>query len=1624
MSKRKKYIFITLGAMVGLVVAVLVGARIYLSTDHAQKTIPGAITWDDLSFSLSGGHVELKNLLLAGPDGEKLAGFDRLYVDIAVSDLFKKNVTVASFVLEKPWADLKSDENGDLNLLKAFPEPAPAPEEAKEETGGLPVDIVVASARITDGRFSYEDLAKDVAASVSGVGLTAEFRLKAMSGALRFEIQKGHIASPELSTDLDAFLAEATLKDGRIDPLKFEIKTAPAQLDLSGSVADVFDQPKLDVDLAIDLALGQVWELVGAGAKDVSPLQRGPALSGDLSLKLAASGPIGNPNADLSLSYGGGDLFDYAVESIALDAALADRILDLKTLRVDADAGKATLSGRVDARDAFPDGFLAKTMDLNALAYDLHLTGNEVLLAKVVPESAGVRGTAGTDLTVKGTGVLYPAIDADVKLDLSGKEIRAPGIEDAMDVAANLDASMSDAVATVRTLSIQAGDADLSASGTFDIPNLTTSADINLKAPNLGRTLASVGVGGISGGANLQAKVDGPVTAPVFDVDLTGNGLAYDDITVGDIRLDAESNKDGVVKIATLSIKNNGSEIDANGTVGLFGRDSLRIDPDLPMDVSLTLKTVEAGDFLKEPPVTGRFSGSLKADGALKNLKAALDLAARDLGAADAVIGDVDLLADFSDGGVHIEKLTVQNKNSAVQASGTAAVLKPGTFEPLADPTFDIALSSDRIAPGDFLPDAAGALALKASVGGSVSRPTADVDLSGEALQFAGIRIGDAAVDARLDPSGLLTLNRLAVSNQGSSITGKGTLRLYKDAPGFDPTLPLDLSLTLADVEAGDFIREEPAKGTISGTASVTGSIQAPKADLDLQARNLAVANNTIGDVDVTLTFADGRARIEEITVKNQDSNLRISGAVQVLSPGDMTPLADPTFDLKVASDGVFLQDFLPDMKGKAALNADLTGSMKQPKGTIDLSASDLDLGAQKIDAVQLTARMTGDRIRIDPLEVTVRKDETLTVVGTYTLPDAYDLTIRSTGISLSSIDAVRKADAARGTVTLDLSGQGTIADPSLSGDIAVTDVRVQGKRLDDVRLNVTVADKAARISGDAGFDLNATYHLEEKNFSATAAFRNTDLGPYFKLAGQSQLGAVLTGRIQAEGNADAPQAVAATVDLSNLLMTYNGAEVITTDRLEAAYRDGTVSIPGFSLDLLKKGRLTVSGNAAVGGSLAINMDGDIPLDVARAFTDALSDISGNVALSADIGGRMDQPQIRADATLQNVAMSVPGIAQRLHDLNGAIHITPDSLTLKDVEGRLDDGRFFLKGNAGLNNFQPADIDLSLRAENLPVSVPDVMEIALNADLSMTGTPQSATVKGEVTILEGSYHKDINLSLIDPLKGLATKKRETAPARPPRRSRPDEASEPSLLDNVALDIFVKNRAPFLVDNNLAYLEIDPDLHVEGTLDNPIIAGRAAIQTGTVTYQDRTFDVTRGVIDFLNPYRIEPTLDISAEAEIRQWQVTLAISGTPDALDVDLSSTPTLDDNDILSLILLGRTGGELISGEGGTTQAPGQMVADIVSKTVGEDIRKATGLDTLEVEMGDNGEEGGADVKVTMGKDLSRRMSVKYSVESRDGEMVGRTSAEYKILENLLMSGFQDNTGTFGGELKFRMEFR
>jgi autotransporter translocation and assembly factor TamB len=338
----------------------------------------------------------------------------------------------------------------------------------------------------------------------------------------------------------------------------------------------------------------------------------------------------------------------------------------------------------------------------------------------------------------------------------------------------------------------------------------------------------------------------------------------------------------------------------------------------------------------------------------------------------------------------------------------------------------------------------------------------------------------------------------------------------------------------------------------------------------------------------------------------------------------------------------------------------------------------------------------------------------------------------------------------------------------------------------------------------------------------------------------------------------------------------------------------------------------------------------------------------------------------------------------------------------------LDTGRFELRGKANLKAFQLTNGSAKLTLNTLPVIVPNTLDMLLNAEINLEGTDKKSRIEGEIVLVEGGYSKDVNLNL---LKGLGKKKRAGAAA-------PSEIKSP-FVNNMVLDIAVKRKNPFVVENNVANLEIHPDLRITGKPINPVISGRATIESGTILYQKKQFEVRKGVIDFLNPYKIEPTLDIESELNIRDWQIILAISGTPDQLNFKLRSEPPEEDGDILSLLLIGKTTKELIAGEGGSSSSTSQILGGLIAATLGKRVKDGTGLDIFELEGA-----GSDSVKVTMGKKLSKRTTLIYSTEPKEGEMIQRATAEYKFLENILLNGFQDSKGIYGGELQFRLEFR
>jgi translocation and assembly module TamB len=253
---------------------------------------------------------------------------------------------------------------------------------------------------------------------------------------------------------------------------------------------------------------------------------------------------------------------------------------------------------------------------------------------------------------------------------------------------------------------------------------------------------------------------------------------------------------------------------------------------------------------------------------------------------------------------------------------------------------------------------------------------------------------------------------------------------------------------------------------------------------------------------------------------------------------------------------------------------------------------------------------------------------------------------------------------------------------------------------------------------------------------------------------------------------------------------------------------------------------------------------------------------------------------------------------------------------------------------------------------------------------------------------------------------------------------------------VHLDLHIHAPGGLYIDNNVAKVELGADLHVDGTADKPQLTGTIDFLTGEVTFRQRTFRITGGSVNFQDHGRINPILNISAESQIStveaDYTVTVTVTGTADNSHVELSADdPTLTETDILSLITFGQTAAQLQRQGGGISAI--DAVALLPTGTITAPIAKLIGVNRLEIEavqppMVGAGSAGSIQPRVTIGKDLTDRL--RASVSAAFGVSTEQTAQlEYRLTRRIsLLSSWEGQTneqsGAFGGDFKFRYEFR
>jgi len=191
-------------------------------------------------------------------------------------------------------------------------------------------------------------------------------------------------------------------------------------------------------------------------------------------------------------------------------------------------------------------------------------------------------------------------------------------------------------------------------------------------------------------------------------------------------------------------------------------------------------------------------------------------------------------------------------------------------------------------------------------------------------------------------------------------------------------------------------------------------------------------------------------------------------------------------------------------------------------------------------------------------------------------------------------------------------------------------------------------------------------------------------------------------------------------------------------------------------------------------------------------------------------------------------------------------------------------------------------------------------------------------------------------------------------------------------------------------------EWQADLIIKGTSDQPIVDGTATLIRGFFDFAGKRFKLNRGNISFPGDSTNDPLIDIAAEHQLSDILALLQISGRASKPSIEISSTPYLPENEVLSRVLFGTSVGELSAIEAVQLASAVHSLSNGGGQGFIAGIRNAIGVDRLTIDNDSSREYG---TTITGGKYLTNNVYVEVSTAPATGETA--TSVEVGLTKNL-----------------------
>jgi hypothetical protein len=455
---------------------------------------------------------------------------------------------------------------------------------------------------------------------------------------------------------------------------------------------------------------------------------------------------------------------------------------------------------------------------------------------------------------------------------------------------------------------------------------------------------------------------------------------------------------------------------------------------------------------------------------------------------------------------------------------------------------------------------------------------------------------------------------------------------------------------------------------------------------------------------------------------------------------------------------------------------------------------------------------------------------------------------------------------------------------------------------------------------------------------------------------------------------------------VTQLELAARGIEIRQVEKAEITLANQVASIRNFVL-VGPETRASGSGTANLGtGDLNLDLIADTDLRIVEGFIPD-SNAYGRIESRVTVRGTTAQPDMAGFINLSDAQFQINEPVLLFSGIDARVRLSGDRAEIEEVSGELNGGTIEVGGTTGFSSGGLQDAGIRVTLLGTQLEYPAGLQSEIAANLRLNGSSPALTIVGNVNILDALYRE--NISLREEVFQRLTPREMGLAATP---------ETPGLAEQISLDIDVNTTGPVSVSNNVAKLDLTGAFRVRGTLTDPVVLGRASTLEGGEVYfgpakgaeaaavgerRDR-YIIERGTVDFNNPLQTEPTFDIEATHDLRvkeeSYLVRLSVTGTPADLRTELTSDPYLSEPDIIAMLLTGRTFTEL---QGAHVAVAREQLADYLSGQLTsrffQGAGSALGLDTVTIEPATMASEEDISARLTVGKDISRFLSLVYS---------------------------------------------